>query len=63
MEILNEDWVGEDVWTIDDARVPDVIRQHGGRFRNPARYVIEVNPDEFALYGGDGELLDLCVLS
>lgn len=62
MEILNEDWVGEDVWSIDDARVPEVIRQHGERFRNPGRYVIEVNPDEFALYGGDGELLDLCAL-
>ena len=52
MEVLNEDWVGEDVWSIDDARVPDVIHQHGERFRNPARYVIKINPDEFALYGG-----------
>ena len=61
MEILNEDWEGEDVWFVDDPRVPQVIREHGARFRNPARYVIAVD-GEYLLYGADGELLDLCRL-
>ena len=61
MEILNEDWEGEDVWYVDDPRVPPSIRDHGARFRNPARYVISVDGD-YLLYGADGELLDLCCL-
>lgn len=62
MDLLNEDWIGEDVWAIDDPRVPEEIRAHGAGFRNPACYVIALGDDEFALYGGDGELLDLCCL-
>lgn len=50
MEILNEDWEGEDVWYVDDPRVPPSIRDHGARFRNPARYVIAVDGD-YLLYG------------
>ena len=46
---------------MDDPRVPQVIREHGARFRNPARYVIAVD-GEYLLYGADGELLDLCRL-
>lgn len=63
MEIRNEDWIGEDVWSIDDPRVPDEVRAHGSLFRSPARYVIALDHDEFALYAADGELLDLCALS
>lgn len=63
MQILNEDWIGEDVWGIDDPRVPEEIREHGARFHPPARYVIAVDDDEFALYAADGELLDLCALN
>lgn len=59
---LNEDWIGEEVLLIDDARIPQEVRQHGARFRNPARYAIELAPGEYALYGADGELLDLCFL-
>ena len=62
LPILNEDWVGEEVLSIDDARIPPTIQAHGARFRNPARYVIEVGPGEYVLYGADGELLDLCCL-
>ncbi|WP_127478487.1 hypothetical protein [Sulfurivermis fontis] len=59
---LNEDWIGEEVLSIDDERIPPPVRAHGARFRNPARYVIVVSPNEYVLYGGDGELLDLCCL-
>jgi len=59
---LNEDWIGEEVLPIDDERIPPAIRSHGAHFRNPARYVIVVSPREYLLYGGDGELLDLCWL-
>lgn len=62
MEILNEDWIGEDVWLIDDPRVPAEVCEHGARLSFPARYVIAVGEDEFALYAADGELLDLCAL-
>lgn len=62
MEVLNEDWIGEDVWTIDDPRVPEEIREHGASFRNPARYVIEVGEGEYLLYAGNGDLIDMCVL-
>ncbi|MDM7463810.1 MAG: hypothetical protein P3W95_009200 [Tepidimonas taiwanensis] len=56
---LNEDWIGEDVLSIDDERIPQAIREHSARFHNPAQYAIMVNPREYQLYGGDGELLDL----
>lgn len=61
--LLNEDWVGEIVLSIDDAEVPESIRRHGARFRNPACYVIDLGHGEYLLYGGDGELLDMCVLN
>jgi hypothetical protein len=60
--ILNEDWQGETVLAIDDEDVPEIIRRHGARFRNPARYVIDLGNGEYVLYGADGELLDLCYL-
>ena len=59
---LNADWIGEEVLVIDDERIPPAVRAHGARFRNPARYAIEVGPGEYVLYGADGELLDLCCL-
>lgn len=60
--ILNEDWEGEVVRSIDDGEIPEPIRRHGARFRNPARYAIDLGNGEYLLYGGDGELLDLCHL-
>ncbi|MEW5889132.1 MAG: hypothetical protein AB1768_08760 [Pseudomonadota bacterium] len=60
--LLNEDWAGEVVLSIDDAEIPELIRRHGARFRNPARYAIDLGGGEYLLYGGDGELLDLCHL-
>ena len=62
MQILNKDWVGEDVWIVNDPRVPMAVRDHGARFRHPACYVIEVEPGSYLLYAADGELLDLCCL-
>lgn len=60
--LLNEDWENAIVLAIDDAEVPESIRAHGARFRNPARYVIDLGGGEYLLYGADGELLDLCHL-
>lgn len=60
--ILNEDWIGSIVLAIDDAEVPEIIRHHGARYRNQARYVIDLGHGEYLLYGGNGELLDMCVL-
>ncbi len=62
MPIVNEDWEGEDVWSIDDPRVPQRVRDHGACFDSPARHVIEVNPGEYLLYDANGDLLDLCYL-
>lgn len=60
--ILNEDWIGAVVLAIDDPEVPEIIQRHGARFRNPARYVIDVGDGGYLLYDGDGELLDICAL-
>lgn len=60
---LNEDWVGEEVLPIDDECIPPLVRAHGERFRNPARYAIVVGAGEYALYAADGELLDLCCVT
>lgn len=60
--ILNEDWEGAIVLAIDDEEVPEVIRAHGARFKNLARYAIDLGRGEYLLYGADGELLDMCVL-
>lgn len=60
--ILNADWEGEIVLAIDDEEVPEAVRAHGARFRNPARYALDLGNGEYLLYGGDGELLDMCVL-
>jgi hypothetical protein len=62
LPILNEDWIGEEVLSIDDLGIPPAVQAHGARFRKPARYVIELGLDEYALYAADGELLDLCFL-
>jgi hypothetical protein len=62
MEMLNEDWFGEDVWPIDDPRVPPEVRAHGARFRKPAAWAIELDPGEYTLYAADGEMLDACWL-
>lgn len=43
-------------------QVPDIVREHGLRFRLPARYVVCLGNDEFVLYAENGELLDLVYL-
>lgn len=58
---MNEDWEGEELININDRRVPKAVRDHGKRFKNPARYVIDVG-DGYILYAEDGELLDLVYL-
>jgi hypothetical protein len=52
----------DEIQDIDDSRVPDIVREHGSRFRLPARYAVLLGNDEFALYAENGELLDLVYL-
>lgn len=57
------DWDGdEDIVDIDNARIPQAVRMHGARFRNPARFVADLGNDEYVLFAEDGELLDLVYL-
>lgn len=57
------DWDGdEDIVDIDNARIPQAVRTHGARFRNPARFVADLGNDEYVLFAEDGELLDLVYL-
>lgn len=48
---------------IDDPRVPQAIRDHARRFRNPAKYVEEPGNGEYVLFADDGEVLDLVTLT
>jgi hypothetical protein len=52
----------DDVIPIDDPRVPEWVRAHGRRFRQPAAYVESLDADEYALFASDGELIDLVYL-
>ena len=52
----------EEIVDINDPRVPDAIREHGCRFRKPARFVVDVGNNEFVLFSEDGELLDIVYL-
>ena len=56
---MNEDWIGEEVLDINDSRFPDTLREHGARFKNPARHVIVIEEGAYILYAEDGELLDI----
>jgi len=47
---------------LDDLRVPSEVREHGLRFRNPARLAVDLGNGEYLLYAEDGELLDLIYL-
>lgn len=49
----------EEILDINDPRVPEVVREHGQRFRKPARFVVDVGNNEFVLSSEDGELLDI----
>ncbi|WP_367027383.1 hypothetical protein ABZN20_08820 [Methylococcus sp. ANG] len=44
---------------IDDPQVPECIREHGRRFRNPARFAVDLGRGEYLLHAEDGELLDM----
>ena len=57
---MNEDWDGEELVDIEDPGLPDALREHAMRFRNPGKVVIVVGDGEYVLYAADGELLDLC---
>lgn len=49
----------EEIMDINDPRVPEAVREHGKRFRKPARFVVDVGNNEFVLSTDDGELLDI----
>ncbi len=52
----------EPILSIDDPTIPEEIRDHGQRFRKPARYVADLGYGEYILYAEDGEILDLVYL-
>lgn len=43
---------------IDDPRLPDALREHGQRFKKPARWVIDLGNGEYLLFSEESELLD-----
>lgn len=47
---------------IDDATIPDVIREHGREFRKPARMVADLGRGEYILFADDGEVLDFVIV-
>lgn len=47
---------------IDDGTIPDIIREHGRKFRKPARMVTDLGRGEYVLYAEDGEVLDFVIL-
>ena len=49
----------QDIWTIDDYRVPLWVRAHGLRFRYPAAFVECLGDGEYVLFGDDGEMVDM----
>lgn len=52
----------DEIMEINDPRVPEPIRAHGGRFRPPAAVVACLGNDEYILSTADGEVLDLVCL-
>lgn len=52
----------DEVRSISDPRVPQWVREHARRFRQPVTWVEDLGDDEYALYAEDGELIDLCRL-
>jgi len=57
---MNEDWEGEELLDIDDPQLPEALRDHAKRFKNPGKVVIVIGDGEYLLYAADGEWLDLC---
>lgn len=53
----------EELLDINDPRVPDIVREHGRKFRSPATHVEDLGEGEFVLYAADGELLDMVYLT
>ncbi|MGH8528288.1 MAG: hypothetical protein ACRETN_00370 [Nevskiales bacterium] len=51
----------DDVWVIDDPRVPEEVREHGALFDKPACAVI-LHGRDYWLFAEDGELLDIVSL-
>ncbi len=49
----------EEPTAITDERIPRPIREHGERFRKPARFAIPLGNGEYALLAEDGECLDV----
>lgn len=49
----------QDIWAIDDYRVPLWVREHGLRFRYPAAFVECLGDGEYVLFGDDGEMVDM----
>jgi hypothetical protein len=48
----------DEVIDINEPSLPDALREHGKRFRKPARYVVDLGDGEYLLFSEDYELLD-----
>ncbi|HEX5314019.1 MAG TPA: hypothetical protein VFX38_03800 [Gammaproteobacteria bacterium] len=48
----------EEILDVDDVAVPEIVRDHGRRFRKPVKYVVNLGNDEYLLFAEDGEWLD-----
>ncbi len=57
-EHLSDEDDDEGILDVNDPAVPEIVRDHGRRFRNPAKYVVPLGNDEYVLFGEDGEVLD-----
>lgn len=57
--VLDETLDQQDIWAIDDYRVPLWVREHGLRFRYPAAFVECLGDGEYVLFGDDGEMVDM----
>jgi len=52
----------ETVMDINDPQVPEAIRKHAARFKDPVRFVVFCGA-EIILLSEEGELIDICTIS
>ncbi len=56
---MSDDASEQDIRAIDDPRVPSWVRQRAMRLRYPPAFVECLGDEEYALFGDDGELVDM----
>lgn len=56
---MSDEPLEQDIWAIGDPRVPQWVRQRALRLGYPPAFVECLGDDEYALFGDDGELVDM----